>query len=113
MHKGNELCIRLTAVVNAPVFAIQAEAYLLLLDDALILSPQAGQVAREYKGVAVQTRAVVTHVSAGVVDGVVVIVGVDHPVVVVCERQTRRFYSCVRAIKVSFFFFIFYFSRLD
>lgn len=73
-------------MVNAPVFALQADVYLLLLDDGLILGPQAGQVAREYKGVAVQTSAVVVHLSAGVVDGVVVIVGVDHPVVIVCER---------------------------
>lgn len=71
---------------NAPVLVLQAEVQLLLLDDGQILGPQARQVAREYKGVAVQTRAVVVHQSAGVVDGVVVIVGVDHPVVVVCER---------------------------
>lgn len=68
------------------VFVLQADLHLLLLDDGQILGPQAGQVAREYKGVAVQTRAVVVHMSAGVVDGVVVIVGGDHPVVVVCER---------------------------
>lgn len=72
---------------NAPVFALQAEFRLLLLDDALVLGPQARWVAREDEGVAVQTRAVVVHMSAGVVDGVVVIVGVDHPVVVVCERE--------------------------
>lgn len=72
---------------NAPVFALQAELRLLLLDDALVLGPQASQVAREYQGVAVQTRAIVVHVSARVVDGVVLIVGVNHPVVVVCKRE--------------------------
>lgn len=87
-------------MANAPVFALQAQLRLLLLDDALVLGPQAGQVAREYEGVAVQTRAIVVDVSAGVVDGVVVIVGVDHPVVVICgrkrtkcENQPGRFFS--------------------
>lgn len=74
-------------MVGAPVFVLQAELRLLVLDNALVFRPQAGQVAREYEGVAVQTRAVVVHLSAGVVDGVVVIVGVDHPVVVVCETE--------------------------
>lgn len=73
-------------MLDTSVFVLQAELGLLLLDDLHIIGPQAGQVAREDKGVAVQTRAVVVHLSAGVVDGVVVIVGVDHPVVVVCER---------------------------
>lgn len=68
---------------NASVFAQQAEVHLLLGDDRLVLRPETGGMTREYEGVAVQASAVRVYLSAGVVDGVVVVVSVDHPVVIV------------------------------
>lgn len=78
-HLGSKL----TIVYDTSVFAQQAQVLLFLLDDALVLGPQAGGVAGEDEGVAVEAGAVSVDLSAGVVDGVVIVVGVDHPVVVV------------------------------
>lgn len=73
---------------DASVFAQQADVLFLLGDDALVLRPQALFAAGEDEGVAVYASAVVSHLSAGVVDGVVVIVGVNHPMVVIwVQRQ--------------------------
>lgn len=72
---------------SASVFAQQAEVRLLLDDFALVLRPQADGMTGEYEGVAVQAGAVRVYLSAGVVDGVVLIVGVNHPMVIVCERR--------------------------
>lgn len=77
---------RLTIVCNASVFAQKAEVQLLLVDDALVLRPQTGRVTGEYEGVAVQAGAVLVYQSAGVVDGVVIVVGVDDPVLIIWER---------------------------
>lgn len=74
---------QLTSVINASVFVVQTDFRLLLLDDGPVLRPQASRMARENEGVAVQTSAVNVHLSAGVVDGVVVVVGVNHPVLIV------------------------------
>lgn len=71
------------------VFAQQAELPLLLDHDVLVLCPQAVKVTGEDERVAVQTRAVKVELPAGIVDGVVVVVGVDHPVVVVWEAHRR------------------------
>lgn len=75
---------------HASVFAEVAEHRLLLGGDVLVLRPQASRMAGEDEGVAVQACAVRVHQSAGVVDGVVFIVGVDHPVVVIWEGRERR-----------------------
>lgn len=68
---------------DTSVFAQQTEFHLLLDDGGLVLRPQAGRVAGEYEGVAVQAGAVRVQEPAGVVDCVVVVVGVDDPVVIV------------------------------
>lgn len=59
-----------------------ADIILFLTDDALDGGRQAPGVPGEDKGVAVLAAAVVLQGAAGVGDGVVVIVGVNHPVVV-------------------------------
>ena len=84
---------QLTIVCNASVFVQQAELRLLLDDDFDVLRPQAGGMAREHEGVAVQAGAVAVHHSAGVVDGVVVVVGGDHPVVVIWEGGERELFD--------------------
>lgn len=68
---------------NASVFAQQTELDLLLGDDGLVLGPQAAGLTGEYQRVAVNAGAVAVYQSARVVDGVVVVVGVDHPVVII------------------------------
>lgn len=78
-------------MLNASVFAQQAELRLLLHHAGLVLRPQAGRVAGEDEGVAVQASAVGVYLPAGVVDGVVVVVGVDHPMVIVCEWRVYIF----------------------
>ena len=75
---------------DASVFAQEAEVLFLLGDDLLVLGPQSGGVAREDEGVPVQAGAVIVQLPAGVVDGVVVVVGVNHPVVVVCTQSTQK-----------------------
>merc|ERR1719357_1867661 len=76
-----------TGVCDASVLSQEADLLFLLRDDGLVLGAETGGVAREDEGVSVQTGPVcVTH-SARVVDGVVVIVGVDHPVVVISGLQ--------------------------
>lgn len=59
-----------------------ADLVLLLTDDALDGGGQAAGVPGEDEGVAVLAGAVLLQGAAGVGDGVVVVVGVDHPVVV-------------------------------
>lgn len=68
---------------NTSVFAEQAEIHFLLGDDGLVLGPQTSWMTGEYEGVAVEASAVTVGQSAGVVDGVVVVVSVDHPVVII------------------------------
>lgn len=70
---------------DASVFVQQAELRLLLDDDFDVLLPQTSGMTREHEGVAVQAGAVAVYHPAGVVDGVVVVVGGDHPVVVIWE----------------------------
>jgi len=78
-----------TGVCDASILSQETDLLLLLRDDGLVLRAQTGGVAREDERVTVQTGAVrVTH-SARVVDGVVVIVGIDHPVVVISSLQVR------------------------
>jgi len=67
-------------VFHASVFAQQAEVLLLLGDGALVLGPQAAGVAGEDEGVSVQAGPVVVNLPARVVDSVVVVIRVDHPV---------------------------------
>lgn len=59
-----------------------ADVILLLADDALDGGRKATGVPGEDEGVAVLTAAVIFQGAAGVGDGVVVVVGVNHPVVV-------------------------------
>ena len=73
-----------TVVLDTSVFANQTEFRLPLGHDALVLSPQTGGVAGEDKGVSVQTGAVVVNLTARVVDGVVFVICVNHPVHVIC-----------------------------
>lgn len=61
LQKGSFLSVNRSAAVlgtvagvcNASVFAQQAEVFLLLGDDGLVLRPQTGGVTGEYEGVAV------------------------------------------------------------
>ena len=71
-------------MLDASVFAKQTEFRLPLSHDALVLSPQASGVAGEDEGVSVQAGAVVVDLPARVVDGVVFVISVDHPVQVIC-----------------------------
>lgn len=59
-----------------------ADVFLLLADDTLDGGRKATGVPGEDKGIPVLTAAVILQGAAGVGDGVVVVVGVDHPVVV-------------------------------
>ena len=59
-----------------------ADFLLFLTDSALDGGGQAAGVPGEDKGIAVLAAAILLQGAAGVSDGVVVIVGVDHPVVV-------------------------------
>lgn len=74
----------LTCVWDASVFAQEADLLFLLGDNLLVLGPQSLGVTGEDEGITVQAGAVIVDLSAGVVDGVVVVVGVDHPMVVIC-----------------------------
>lgn len=66
-----------------------ADVLLLLTDDALDGGRQAPGVPGEDQGIAVLAASVVLQGAAGVGDGVVVVVGVDHPVVVAWWMETR------------------------
>lgn len=76
-----------TSVSNASVFAEEADLLFLVCDNLLVFGPQAGGVTGEDEGVSVQAGAVQVNLSAGVVDGVVVIVGVNDPVVIVYVEE--------------------------
>lgn len=87
-----------------------ADILLLLTDGALDGGRQAPGVPGEDESVAVLAAAVVLQGAAGVGDGVVFVVGVDHPVVVAwldrkgafreCEAETRRYERDVRGMCV-------------
>lgn len=77
----------LTVVLHASVLVGQADVRLLLAHRRHVLGPQATGVAGEDEGVAVGARAVLGHQPARVVHGVVVVVGVDDPVDVVCGAE--------------------------
>lgn len=77
----------LTVVLHASVLVGQADVRLLLAHHRHVLVPQAGGVAGEDEGVAVGACAVLGHQPARVVHGVVVVVGVDDPVDVVCGAE--------------------------
>lgn len=77
----------LTVVLHASVLVGQADVRLLLAHHRHVLLPQAAGVAGEDEGVAVGACAVLGHLPARVVHGVVVVVGVDDPVDVVCEGE--------------------------
>lgn len=79
----------LTSVQHAPVLVGQADVRLLLGHHRHVLGPQAGNVAGEDEGVAVGARAVLGQLPARVVHGVVVVVGVDDPVDVVCGGDSK------------------------
>ena len=68
----------------------QADVILFLTDDALDGWRQATGVPGEDDGVAVIAATIFLHGAAGVGDGVVVIVGVDHPVVVTCFKKGKE-----------------------
>ena len=72
---------------NASVFAEEADLLFLVCDNLLVLGPQASGVTGEDEGVSVQAGAVQVNLSAGVVDGVVVVVGVNDPVVIVYVEE--------------------------
>lgn len=80
----------LTSVCNASVFAQEADLLFLLRHNLLVFSPEAIRVSGEYEGITIQAGSILIHLSAGVVDGVVVVVGVNDPVVVICETVTNR-----------------------
>lgn len=79
----------LTVVQHASVLVGQADVRLLLGHHRHVLGPQAGSVAGEDEGVAVGARAVLGQLPARVVHGVVVVVGVDDPVDVVCGGESK------------------------
>lgn len=68
---------------NASVFAQHADVRLHLGDGGLVLGPQTGRMTREYEGVAIKASAISIHYPTGVVDGVVVVVSGNHPVVII------------------------------
>lgn len=59
-----------------------ADVFLLLADDTLDGRRQATGVSGKHEGIAIVTAAIVFQGAAGIGDGVVVVVGVNHPVVV-------------------------------
>lgn len=73
----------LTVVGNPPVFAKKTDFLLLLCHNNLVLRPQAIWEAGENKGVAIQACAICVQLSAGIVHGVVVIIGINDPVVII------------------------------
>lgn len=77
----------LTVVLHASVLVGQADVRLLLAHHRHVLVPQAASVAGEDEGVVVGACAVLGHQPARVVHGVVVVVGVDDPVDVVCGAE--------------------------
>lgn len=82
-----------------------ADFILFLTDHALDGRGQATWVPGEYKGVAILAAAIVLQSAAGVGDGIVVIVGVDHPVVVtLLERKGEMTWNdeiyCKRNLRV-------------
>lgn len=71
-----------------------ADIFLFLTDDALDGGRQATGVSGEDEGVAVLAAAVVLQGAAGVGDGIVVVVCVDHPVVVTCLGRKGEVGEC-------------------
>lgn len=67
-----------------------ADVLLLLTDNALDGGRQASGIPGEDQGVAVLAASIVLQGAAGVGDGVVVVVGVDHPVVVTWWMERRE-----------------------
>lgn len=84
-------------MLDASVLAQQAQFRLLLGDLGLVLRPQTRDVSREDEGVAVQAAAVLVEQSARVMDGVVVVVCVDDPVVVIWKAKTGGQGHCERS----------------
>lgn len=80
----------LTSVCDASVFAQEADLLFLLCHNLLVFRPEAVRVSGEYEGITIQAGSVLVKLSAGVVDGVVVVVGVNDPVVIICGTVTNR-----------------------
>lgn len=72
---------------NTSVFAEEADLLFLVGDNLLVLRPQTGGVTGEDKGVSIQAGAIQVNFSAGVVDGIVVVVSVNDPVVIVFVEE--------------------------
>lgn len=77
-------------VCNASVFAQEADLLFLLRHNHLVFRPEAFRVSGEYEGITIQAGSIHIQLSAGVVDGVVIVVSINDPVVVICETVTNR-----------------------
>lgn len=77
----------LTSVCNTSVFAQEADLLFLLGHIPLVFRPEAVTISGEDEGITIQAGSIRINLSAGVVDGVVIIVSVDDPVVIICQRQ--------------------------
>lgn len=68
---------------NPPVFTEETDLLLLLCHSRLVLSPQTIWMTGEDKGIAIEAGAISVHLSAGIVHGIIVIIGIDDPVVII------------------------------
>ncbi len=80
----------LTSVWNTSVFAQEADLLLLLGHILLVFRSQAVRMSGEDEGVTVQAGSILIKHSAGVVDGVVLIISVNDPVVIICGAVRDR-----------------------